>query len=241
MKLRLLILAALLALFASACAPAIELRNPSYLQDISLITGEPCASPCWRGIIPGETEWGDALAQLEDDPTLQDVTTQPSEDSSEIAASFQRRDGVPCCLIYSREGEVVDQILLQLAPDITVSEVLDVHGEPTYVSGAGVSAEQASLGLYYPEKQMVVYAFIAGEESGTLTAESEVFAVLYVKPSDMDEVITYNPLYAWEGYQTYATYIDEQYDKTAAPTPSFGATDEVSATDESDATEEAGS
>jgi hypothetical protein len=241
MKLRLLILASLLVLFVSACAPAIELRNPGYLQDTSLISGEPCAAPCWRGIIPGETEWGDALARLQDDPTLQDVKEQQSEESSEIAASFQRRDGVPCCLIYSRDGTLVDQILLQLAPDITVAEVLEVYGEPQYVSGAEVSAEQASLALYYPENQMVVYAFVAGKETGELTPQSEVFAVLYVRERDMTEVIEYSPLYNWEGYKTYAAYIDEQYDKTAVPTPLPDATEEagVDATDEASATEEA--
>lgn len=230
-------------LFVAACAPAVELRNPGYLQDNSLISGEPCAAPCWRGITPGETEWIDALVRIQDDATLQDVREQPSEDSSEIAASFQRRDGVPCCLIYSRDGEFVDQILLQLAPDMTVGEVIEVHGEPTYVSGAEVSAEQASLALYYVEKQMVVYAFAAGPEVGQLAAASEVFAVLYLRERDLNEVIQYSPLYDWDGYQSYATYIDEQYDKTAVPTPLPGSTEEVVETEEADdtATEEAGS
>jgi hypothetical protein len=237
MKLRLLILASLLVLFVSACAPAIELRNPGYLQDTSLITGDPCAAPCWRGITPGETEWADALVRLQDDPTLQDVREQQSEESPEIAASFQRRDGVPCCLIYSRAGDVVDQILLQLAPAITLGQVIEEHGEPTYVSGAEVSAEQASLALYYPEKLMVVYAFVAGVAQGTLSETSEVFAVLYVRERDMEEVIQYSPLYNWEGYQSYAAYIDEQYDKTAVPTPLAGVTEEAAATDEADATD----
>jgi hypothetical protein len=238
MKLRLILLAGLVLFVLSACAPAIQLLNPAYLQDTSLIDSEPCGAPCWRDITPGETDWAVALAKVQDDPTLQDVKEEPSAETGEIAASFQRRDGIPCCLIYSRDGTTVDQILLQLAPDIKVGQVLEVLGEPTYVTGNEVSADQAALALYYPDKQTVVYAFVAGKEAGTLTAESEVFAVLYVRADDMADVLEASDLYKWEGYKSYSAYIDENYDITAVPTVEGGATEDPAATAEAASTED---
>lgn len=216
---RRLFLPALLLILLAACAAPPELRNPAYLKDTSVIDNEPCGAPCFRGITPGETEWGDAVTILEDDSTLAEVNVTQDAQTDGIVATFQQQDGIPCCLVYTEDGETVSQILIQVAPDMTASQVLEALGEPAYVSGAELSPEQASLALYYPEIQTVVYAFIAGKETGVLTENSEIFAVLYVKPEDMEEVVTYSDLYAWQGYQNYAEYINGEYDKTAAPTP----------------------
>ncbi|MCY4146271.1 MAG: thioredoxin domain-containing protein, partial [Chloroflexi bacterium] len=39
----------------SVGAPEATLLNQSFLMDDSLLTGEPCAAPCWQRITPGET------------------------------------------------------------------------------------------------------------------------------------------------------------------------------------------
>jgi hypothetical protein len=245
MKLRLVAIATLTimaAILIAGCQPQVELLSEQYLQDTSLVTGDPCSAPCWRNIIPGETTWTDALARVQDDATLAEVNEQTAEDSSERAITFQNRDGIPCCLLYSTDGQVVDQILLQVAPAMTTGQVIDVLGEPTYVAGTdsenaqGLSPEQASLALYYPEAQTVVYAFVAGRESGALTADSQIFAVLYVRPDDMEEVIAGSSLYLWDGYKPYAEYITGNYDLTPEPTSEVSATDEVDGA----VTEEAG-
>lgn len=242
MRLRPILLAVsgcLLTLLISACAPAIELRNPAYLQDTSLIDDTPCGAPCWRDIIPGETSWTSALAKVQDDPTLQDVREEVSDETTELAASFQGRDGIPCCLIYSRDGDTVDQILLQLAPVLQLGQVIEKYGDPEYVTGSSVSADQGAIALYYPANQMVVYAFVAGQETGQLSATSEVFAVLYVRESDMTEVIRGGNFHLWDGYQPASAYINETFDITGVPTVEGGATDEAAATDEAVATAEA--
>ncbi len=246
MKLRLaaiLSLILLTTLVIAGCAPQIELLSEQYLQDTSLVSGEPCGAPCWRNIIPGETRWTDALTRVQDDPTLAEVQEQSNEETSEVAITFQNRDGIPCCLLYSQDGQFVDQILLQVAPQMTIGQAIETLGEPTYVSGTdnenaqGLSPEQASLALYYPEQQTVVYAFVEGKENGTLTEQSPVFAVLYVRPEDMDEVIAGSALYNWEGYQAYAAYIDGSYDVT--PEPTSDVSDETDAGDADNAADNA--
>lgn len=254
MKLRLVAIALLsimAAILIAGCQPQVELLSDQYLQDTSLVTGDPCSAPCWRNITPGETTWTDALARVQDDATLAEVQEQSADEegSTEVAITFQNRDGIPCCLLYSTNGEVVDQILLQVAPAMTTGQVIDVLGEPTYVAGTdsenaqGLSPEQASLALYYPDNQTVVYAFVEGRESGALTEASQIFAVLYVRPDDMEEVISGSSLYLWDGYKPYAEYITGDYDVTPEPTSEVTGTDEadnavIEETDEASPTDE---
>lgn len=218
MKLRVLLVLLVVVVAATACAAPPELRNPSFLNDSSLVDNTPCEAPCWRGITPGVTDWGDALTILEDDGTLADLKVEANEETGEIAATFQRRDGVPCCLVYSRDGDLVDQMLLQLAPNNTLGEVIGNLGEPTYFSGTEVSPEQAAAALFYPEHKLVVYAFVAGIASGEISASSEVFAALYLSENDMQQVVETSNLYDWLGYDSYAAYTARDYDVTPIPT-----------------------
>lgn len=225
MKLRALLVLLVVMVVASACASAPELRNPSFLNDSSLVDNTPCEAPCWRNITPGVTTWGEALTILEDDATLADVKVETNDETGERAATFQRRDGVPCCLVYSRTGIVVDQMLLQLAPDNTVAEVIANLGEPTYYSGTEVSPEQAAGALFYPERSLVVYAYIAGAAEGRISESSEVFAALYLSPSDMEQVVQTSSMYDWLGYDTYASYAARDFNVTPVPTTEADAVD----------------
>lgn len=218
MKFRYVLPALILVLFlVAACSPPPELRNDAFLQDTSLIDGEPCGPPCWRDIVPGETDWNEARTILEDDTTLSDVRVEDDDETEEIAATFQQEGGVPCCLVYSETGETADQMLLQLAPDMTLEEVFEVLGEPTYFTGAEVSPEQAAASLYYPDQNTIVYAFVDGVD-GNIDEDSEVFATLYVRQEDMEQVLLNSPLYDWDGFGTFRSYIDTEPDITPVPT-----------------------
>src|SRR5690606_9321114 len=119
-----------------------------------------------------------------------------------------------------------------------IGQAIETLGEPTYVSGTdnenaqGLSPEQASLALYYPEQQTVVYACLEAKQNRTMTEQTPVFARPYVRPQDMDEVIAGSALYNWEGYQAYAAYIDGNYDVT--PEPTSDVSDEADAGDAGD-------
>ncbi|NJL56651.1 hypothetical protein HC928_16935 [bacterium] len=119
----------------AACAPAPELRNDNFLADTSFITGEPCGPPCWRGITVGETAWADALTIIEDDATLADLEERSADDSTILGAIWGQAGGDGCCQMYSEDGEIVDVIILQTAPQATLGEVIDTHGDPAYLIG----------------------------------------------------------------------------------------------------------
>lgn len=224
MRLRLIPLLLLLGTVTlAACAAPPQLRNEQFLKDTSLVDGEPCGSPCWRNITPGETGWSEALTLIEDDASLTDLRVETSEETGELAATFQQAGGIPCCLVYSESGETVDQMLLQVAPSMTVAQVIDKHGEPTYVTPAEITDDQASVAMYYMDLNAIVYAFVEGA-SGSLNEDSEIFAVLYVRPEDIQDILTSSTLYEWQGYQSFSAYTGST--PVITPEPTAPATEE---------------
>jgi hypothetical protein len=203
-----------------------DLTDDHHLQDVSLITSDPCAAPCWRGITPGETEWEDALIILEDDPALTDPALQRDEESGAVVAEFQQIDSsIQCCQIFSESGDLVDIIFLRLAPTRSVGEVIEAQGEPTYLVGSPFSEGQAIMNLVFIDVPMVVYAFIEGM-TGELTEESEIIGVLYLTETDMELLLQTTNLHEWEGYGMYEEYEQGAYEVTPSvtltPVPSNG-------------------
>jgi hypothetical protein len=177
---------------------------------------------CWRGIVPGVTRWSDALTMLEDDTTLENVKTQESEDSPAKAAEFQPKGGTTCCQVFTQDGESVSVIFLRVAPKVSLGELIEAQGEPAYLVGSQYSEDQAVMNLIFPEKSLVIYAFVPGT-SGALSANSEIVGVLYLTPSDMDLLIKTSSLHTWDGYKSYTDYDTSEFEVTPeitlTPTP----------------------
>ncbi len=220
MRIRLIvcILANILFLL-SACGPTPQIRSDKYLKDTSVITGEPCGAPCWRDIIPGETPWSDAIIIIEDDVTLVDLETQTDENSERIGAAWGQLDGELCCQMFSDDGETVSFIILQTTPESNLEALFAEHGEPNYVIGESLSDNQGIFSLFYTDIPMLVYAFIEGE-GGSVSATSEVVGFAYMTEDLMDLLVnTADPgLHEWEGYQTYAAYMDSELEITPSIT-----------------------
>lgn len=198
----------LLVMLAAACSPPPELRDQKLLNDDSLLTGEPCEAPCWRGITPGVTAWSEALTILEDDRTIEDPTVQTAEDSPAVAASFKEPGGIDASgQIFSDDGQTVGLIFLRLAPDMVLNDVIDKYGEPTWVIGTPFSDDppQAIVNLVYPDNQMIVYVFVPGKD-GAIDGSNEVVGVLYMKPEDMTTLLQTSSLHRWEGFADFSVY-----------------------------------
>lgn len=205
MKYRLLMPGLLvLVVFLAACS-APELRDSNLLQDTSLATGDPCAAPCWRGITPGETSWRDARTILEDDPTIENLQVKTDENSNAAAAEWQQVGGPPCCQAFTEDGQTVSILFLRTAPEVSLGDVIEAHGDPAYAIGSPFSDDQAIVNLIYPAVPMVVYAFVPGI-TGAVTADSEIIGVLYMTQRDMDLLEQTSSLHLWEGYDDYSAY-----------------------------------
>jgi hypothetical protein len=202
------------------------LRDDTLLQDTSLlITDSDCSAPCWRGITPGETSWNDALTILEDDATLENVNVQEDDQSPAKQADFQQKGGASCCVVNTNDGEVVNVIFLRVAPTVTMGELLEAQGDPTYLVGSQYTDDQAVMNLIYPDKSLVAYAFVPGT-SGALSDSSEIVGILYLTPSDMDLLVKTSSLHAWDGYKSYEEYDTSEFEVTPSvtltPTPEGG-------------------
>lgn len=224
MKFRLLVPGiAALAVLIAACQPPPVLRNDRMLNDLSLITNDPCSAPCWKGITPGETRWSDALTIIEDAPELDDPQTQTAQDSKAVGAQWQKKDGDLCCQMVSEDGETVSFISLTLAPEVRLQGLLDARGEPTYALGQGVTDDQAVVYLFYPEQSLIVIAFVAGTNAD-LTGQSEIIGALYATQKDMDLTIKTSNLHAWQGYGPFSQY------RVDAPVEEFEVTPSITLT-----------
>jgi hypothetical protein len=211
MRYKFIILSVLVVLVA-ACAPIPELRNDLLLRDTGLITGEPCEAPCWQTIVPGETLWGQALDLLAANTSYTGQDRTRSRDSDEVVLSFGYQDGPQCCRLYTRDGEIVSSILLLMAPEMKLEQVLERYGEPQYLHGEDLTSDQTFVSLVYPDVPMIVYAFVAGIESGELTAQSEIIGAVMMTADEMQLLLDGTSLYNWSGYGALKTMLDGEFD-----------------------------
>lgn len=186
-------------------APEASLLNQSFLNDDSLLNGEPCAAPCWQGITPGETSLADALEIVQQ---LDGMTVINSSDATFVFASA---NGAPCCQISSQGSEYVATMLFQHAPNITVGDLIAAHGEPSFVTGQPFSVSESVLMLYYPETPMLLYAMVAGMD-GQLQESSPIVSVVYATADVFAGAFATIPFDYWKGYLTYSEYMDGQFD-----------------------------
>ena len=174
-------------------------------------------SPCWNDIIPGETSYDEAKTSIEDDWRYSDLQeAEPQENSAVRVFGFAPDGSQICCQVFSRDGQVVTSMLIQIAPDIALGPVVDEFGEPLYVGGDSPAGDQAYMALVYRDVPMVVYVFVAGAQNGRLSVTSEIIGAMYMSTSEMDLLLSCSRLYAWGGFIGYSDYMDENFDFVGA-------------------------
>jgi hypothetical protein len=141
-----------------------------------------------------------------------------------VVAGWQEgEDGQVCCQIHSEDGDVVAVTFLRTAPEMTLSQLIDAHGEPPYLTGQEFTDDQAIGSLIYPDLQMVVYVYIEGLATGEFTTGSQIIGALYMTPDEMELLLNTAELHTWEGYQALSSYLEGDLELTPSvtltPTP----------------------
>lgn len=204
----------LLTVALAACASEVNLLDETKLQDISLLSGEPCEAPCWNGITPGETSYRDAEVIMKSSGrfTISEESEPEGENPGRVF-SFAEGENQPCCQVISRDGETITSFLLQLKPEMTFGPVFDKFGEPQYVAGQEVSEEQAYAVFVYPDTPMVIYSFVAGGSQGNVSVDNKIIGVMYMASSEMRELLTCARLHEWKGFVSMTAYAGaEEFD-----------------------------
>ncbi len=179
--------------------PQRTLVDDRFLEDTSLITGEPCAPPCWQSIVPGETSLAEALRIVS---ALDGIAVLQQSDQ---AFQFGLPDAPPCCQVTADETLKVDAIILQFAPMMTMGDALAEHGEPLFFRGQPYTDSEAILWFYYPDLFTMIQVVVPGLE-GALDASSPLAAAYYLTQMDMSDAVAAGALSEWKGYASYQDY-----------------------------------
>ena len=197
----------------AACSPDINLLNEDMLSDTSLLTGDPCAPPCWNDIVPGETRYRDAKLIIESDSRFK-MGEEPEAEEGSLARSFTFGEGdkPQCCQIISRDGETVSSFLLQTAPRMSFGSVFDEFGEPDYVAAEQVSDEQGYVALIYQELPLIIYAYVAKPSEGQVSVSNPIIGVMYLRAEEADELLVCASLKHWRGFTAFSAYQGDEFD-----------------------------
>jgi len=209
----------ILAIFAAACGTPPPLQSDKYLGDTSLVAteGADCTTPCFHGIIPGQTTFTDALNKIKGDTAFSSVQSQDSPTSAGWAAAGS---GEACCQMTSaNQTAPIDALVAKVAPKMTLQQVIAKFGDPKYTFPVDYTSEEVAIAVVYPDNGIVVWV-TPGNADSTVDGNAKVVIILYFNPKEWDT--KYKPsaeLQAWAGFQPYKNYQSATPVITPAITP----------------------
>lgn len=205
-------------LVLAACQPPPPLRSDTYLDDTSLVSGQPCETPCYQGITVGKTTFADAVSMVKSNAAFKDVQNKDATSDQPAAAVWaSATSGEQCCQMISDSKGLVESITLRLAPKTTIGQIIEKYGEPQYTFSTDYTEQEAVIQLLYPEKGLVLLV-VPGDANSSLEAGDPMVAVIYLDPARFADLIKEATLQGWDGYQSYQTYKNATPIVTAVPT-----------------------
>lgn len=183
--------------------PERTLLNDNFLADTSLISGEPCAPPCWQNIVPGETSMADALAIVENMDGIGEPRVGPDR------IQFGHVDAPACCQLSSGDGQTVHTILLQFAPTMRFGDAIESFGEPQFYAGVPYTDVETMMLFYFPDQSMLITVVVPGIE-GYLYETSPIIGAVYSTSEALSGAIGTATLVPWQGYVRFSDYMDAQ-------------------------------
>lgn len=190
-----------MSLLLSACKTNRSLSSPDAvsgeleeLVDKSLLTGEPCAPPCWYGIIPGKTSETDALGIVNGLEFINRDTIMVHEGVRGGTVSWQTVFDEDSSLVEGLsfdESGVVYQIGMILRYPMTLQGVIDVIGDPdglmsSLIMGYDGSANDKSIDIVWFDEGLeapVAYLPISERTSSSVVEPDSSIRYLTYFPS----------------------------------------------------------
>lgn len=176
------------------CASLIVMWNlqRDRLIDKSIITGVPCAPPCWQGIVPGVTSSHQALEILKKSPYIENGTIkQAGSIFSGGCTWFYRSPSGRIQPGLNWQNGIVDTIQMGLTFELTVQEAIEKFGYPEAVSvveGGEPEHWYWIVILYYPSRGVELKAYTT-EFSKFIKPTTEVGSVLLFSPVTLEKRI----------------------------------------------------
>lgn len=191
------------------------------LVDRSLLTDVPCAAPCWQGIVPGTTTSSQALEILENSPYVKQGSIRTgSRDGSGRATWYYTIPGFYGENEITWEDNIVQDISLSIAYEMTLSDLIDKFGSPEALVADSCPLQQAcfTVNLFYSQVGMSVGCSV---DLGTPRIEptTRIHSVSFYIPMSVEERYMY--LYRYGEPQTVERII-AHLRKTIRPWRGYG-------------------
>ena len=159
--------------------------------DRSLLSGVPCQAPCWQGIVPGETTSSEAMEILRSLPFVRADSLQEAGSKEWGGVTWEgrvsNRPGIPTGISW--QIDIVQEIGLGLAYELTIEEVIEVYGTPQAIKAGGGGVPEHwyfIVDLYYPDKGLQFKAYTS-EYSSLIEPETEIGGVYYYVPGSLED------------------------------------------------------
>lgn len=198
----------------STAQTSAPLKSDKYLNDTSVISGDPCGPPCFANITVGKTKFNDAVTTIKSNKAFANVVTQQSP----VQAAWTTAAGEQCCQMSADDTGTVSAVLLRLAPNVTAKQLLDKFGNPTYITEVDYSAAEVAVALIFPKVGLVAWV-TPGDANSALTPDSPLVVALYLAQDQFNKLIAGATLQGWDGYKPYAAYKASPAIVTPLPAP----------------------
>jgi hypothetical protein len=179
-----------------------------------ILSGLPCAPPCWQGLTPGDIiEPKELAAFLEEFPSISNYKI------GEFGVSWvwqweQAKNAYPNSI--GLDEQVITRISLTINKKLTIDQVLSKYSPPYAIDVALAGLPEKSyvkLRLIYPLQGMTLVVYLP-QKNPQLRPETEIKEVVYVAPFDSyqdwkDAQTDVIPFFEWPGYGSICGQLQE--------------------------------
>jgi hypothetical protein len=167
-----------------------------------LISSEPCAPPCWHGIVPGETNKQAAVDTLGDlsfiDPASITITLSSWKESKMsklevLKARYKWTTLHRGAVHINLENNGVVEIRVDLLRTMTLREALGIHGAPSLYSVVQNPDQSLYYRFVFADKGLILLGRQLFQPSNVVTTTMEggirIYAAEYFPPMAFDEYL----------------------------------------------------
>ena len=183
--------------------PIYSTEVPLPIGDGGLLTKEPCGPPCFLGVVPDVTTYTEAIQILTDYQYLDSCEERDNTEEGGV-----QWIGCSTTFDFDFDQDKSHVIFVGFDPqqEITVQDVIDEFGEPTYlnliVMGYEKPTQETSIRMYYSDLRMAIWLEDQTGVSYKLEPTTKIDDVRYYGAENQNSI--YWPLRQdWQGYIEY--------------------------------------
>ncbi len=178
----------------------------------------PCRPPCWEGVTPGITSADAAASIWARNPLFGSVKTAVSKlttDYGELDWTWaDGSDGGRATFHAQAITQPVSAISPAFPTPISLHEVIQAYGEPSYVVATAYHGPDFGSGIFY--SLSIIYESLGirlhiGDAFKPVLSEEMLFSdVLFYDPSDEKFIKPQELLVPWQGIRDFSYYCRDQ-------------------------------